>query len=507
MRNRLRQEEGFALVIALGISVVLVIFVASMIGFTSSSSRHANISRSTLDAKELAESGIATAVSIVNHASNAVSPTLLGCSASGANPANSALPCTDIVVTGVNGTVALHGLYTQGAGNTGTWAIVATGSVRNPTGAANLAHGMKANIPVTGGGQANNISIWNYVYSTAPQGSGCEVDLNGTNVVIDVPLYVTGDLCISGTNAGISESAGGQPVDVRVLGTLTITGNHGTVGSAGHPITSGVVGGGCGSPPHVCGAADKWFAAATDAPLTATPPVPDFTNWYHNASPGPDHDCDLTTPAPVLNSAVFDNDTTQNGTAPSFDLTGAASYNCNTSTGSISWNAATKVLTVNGTIYFDGNVTSSSSAAMYHGKGAVYVNGTFSLVGTNASLRAGCPGSPAAPTHQCAFADVSNEWDPNKDLLMLVASKTGATAVNMSGTNNEFQGAVVCDSTSTMDLSGTNTQIEGPIICGKFKFFTNTKLMPLPTITNVPPGAPLPPNAPATIGTPVITGS
>jgi hypothetical protein len=31
--------------------------------------------------------------------------------------------------------------------------------------------------------------------------------------------------------------------------------------------------------------------------------------------------------------------------------------------------------------------------------------------------------------------------------------------------------------------------------------------MPLPSITNLPPGAPVPPNAAATIGTPIITGS
>ena len=48
--------------------------------------------------------------------------------------------------------------------------------------------------------------------------------------------------------------------------------------------------------------------------------------------------------------------------------------------------------------------------------------------------------------------------------------------------------------------------MEGPIVCGKFKFATNTKLMPLPSITNLPLVAPVPPNAAATIGTPVITG-
>jgi hypothetical protein len=91
-------------------------------------------------------------------------------------------------------------------------------------------------------------------------------------------------------------------------------------------------------------------------------------------------------------------------------------------------------------------------------------------------------------------------------MVIVVTKKTGTTAVDFSGTNNEFQGGVLCDSTSTMDISGTNVKMEGPIVCGKFKFGTNTKMMPLPSITNLPPGAPVPPNAAAIVGTPVITG-
>jgi Tfp pilus assembly protein PilX len=504
VRRVLREEDGIALVMALGITVVLIIFVASMISYTSENSRNANTSDSRLNALALAESGIASAVSILNQAPNVTSPTILGCSASGVN---SALPCTDITIAGLNGTTYLHGLYTQ-TGSSGTWAITSYGSVTNPTGGATLSKSMTANVSITGGGQSNNISIWNYVYSTAPQGAGCEVDLNGTNVVVDVPLYVTGDLCLSGTNAKIVDNTanGGQPVDVRVGGTLTISGNNATVGTAAAKLTSGLVSGGCGSPPHTCTIADKWYVTATDAPLTAVPPTVDFTNWYTNASPGPKNPCGAGTPAPVLAASTFDNDAVMNGTAPSFDITGAASYNCVTNTGSISWNKATKLLTVSGTIFFDGNIVSSSTAAMYHGLATIYVNGSLTLSGTNASFRAGCPASPAAATAQCPFGDTGAGWNPGTDMVIFVTHKTGATAVDFSGTNNEFQGGVYCDPTSTIDLSGTNTKMEGPIVCGKFKFATNTKLMPLPSITNLPPGAPVPPNAAATIGTPVITG-
>ena len=92
MMRRLRQENGFALVIALGITIVLAILVTSMISYTSSGSRHARISGAQATARALAEEGVSNATSIINHAANAVLPTLLGCSVSGQNANNSAAP-------------------------------------------------------------------------------------------------------------------------------------------------------------------------------------------------------------------------------------------------------------------------------------------------------------------------------------------------------------------------------------------------------------------------------
>jgi hypothetical protein len=194
-----------------------------------------------------------------------------------------------------------------------------------------------------------------------------------------------------------------------------------------------------------------------------------------------------------------------NGTTPSWDLTGA-SYSCVTNSGAISWNSSTHLMTVSGTIFIDGSVSMSDTAAMYHGLATVYIDGSLTMTGTSPSFRAGCPASPAAATAQCTFSDVSKTWDPNKDNILFVLNKKNATAVDFSPTKAEFQGGILCDSSATIDLSGTQTKVEGPIICGKFKWFTQTKLLPLPTITNLPPGAPVPPNAPATISPPVITG-
>ncbi|MHB8642027.1 MAG: pilus assembly PilX family protein [Gaiellaceae bacterium] len=507
-----RSEDGIALVLALGFIVVLSIATASAMDYSSSSQRQASVSNSGQVAYALAEAGVNNAEAILNQSSNnASSPTLLGCSADPSNPLVSAAPCTDLTVVMSNGTAYYHGMFSQ-SGNTGIWTITSTGDALNPNGNAHVRRTITAVISVTGGGQSNNISVWNYVYATAPQGSGCELTLSGTNTILDVPVYVTGDLCLTGTNAQIIDNTanGGQAVDVRVGGTLQYSGSNSTVGLATKYLSSGLVQGGCitvsNPTPHTCTASDKWFVTNTDTPITATPPTTDFASWYLNASPGPKHGCDSSlTPAPVLSSSTFDNNTTMDGTAPTFDITGST-YNCVTSTGQISYSTSTHILNVSGTIFFDGNITSSATNSMYHGLATIYANGTFDFTGTNTSLHAGCPASPATPTHQCAFSDVSKEWSPNSDNILFITRKTNAVAVDFSGTNNQFQGGVLCDPTSTINLSGSNTKVEGPIICGKYTFATNTKLLPLPTISNLPPGAPVPPNAPATISPPTTYG-
>jgi hypothetical protein len=409
-------------------------------------------------------------------------------------------------------------MYAQ-TGNSGTWTISAYGSVQNP-GAADLTKAMTATVSITGGGQTNNISVWNYVYSTAPNGVGCEVDQTGSGAVISVPMFVTGDLCLNADGSAIKENLanGGQKIDIRVLGRLVFGAANATVGTAAAPITSGLVGpppgGGCtttvsGNPlPHTCTTADKWFVKTTDQPLAASAPTVDFPGWYNNASPGPKNPCDASTPSPALAATKFDSDTTMNGTTPTFDLTPASSYNCKTSSGELSWNATTKILTIKGAIFFDGNVVSNSTAAIYHGKATIYINGTFVMSAASAALRAGCPASPATPTKACAFANVAKEWDPNLDNLLIVSGKDNSTqAIGLTGQSTNVQAGFMCPSTSTADLTANGLVHEGAFICGKFLWGDSIVLMPLPSITNLPPGAPIPPNAPATISPPVITSS
>jgi Tfp pilus assembly protein PilX len=517
MRARIVRDEGFALVFALLVCVVMTITVVSVISYTSSSSRSANVSSSRVSATHLAEAGIAEASSMLNQASNASDPTLLGCSTS--DLVNSAEPCTDLTVTSDAGTTSFHGLYAQDTGtNQGTWTIVATGTVRNPTGASDLRKSMTATVTITQGGNDNNISIWNYLFATSPLDDNCDVDVTGQNITISVPLYVVGNLCLTGNNILITEdtSTGGQNVDVRVQGQLRITasgtGNPPTVGTSSAPITSGVVSNGCvtlsNPTPHTCTGADGWWVKNTDTLIAATAPVADWSSWYTNASPGPLNPCDAAlTPSPSLTAAAFDNDTTQNGTNTAFNLTPSSSYNCVTSSGQLSWNSTTHLLNVSGTVFLDGDVYVSDTKAIYHGVATLYVGGKFYFSTQNAQLLVGCPQSPSTPTGACALSDATHgvQWDPNKDML-LIAAKGPSPAFDLSNQNNSIQAGLYCDQSATADFSGSNIHIEGPIICGHFNWGQNTSIVPLPTVTQTPPGAPVPPNASASISAPTITG-
>ena len=88
----------------------------------------------------------------------------------------------------------------------------------------------------------------------------------------------------------------------------------------------------------------------------------DITNDYNNSDPGPKHAC----AAGGMAATNFDNDAVQNGTNASFELTPGSSYTCvsqsGAGTGQLTWNSGTSTLTINGNVFFDGNVTISGRA-------------------------------------------------------------------------------------------------------------------------------------------------
>ena len=499
-RRTAHDERGYALVLALAALIALAITVTAVIEYTSSNSRAANVDSAQQTATHAAEAALLAAYSKLNYTGNdATSPTLLGCgtgSGGSSDCSTKTLTCVSVLSTcssstsdGEPGTGTFYGSYDAPSN---TWTIYGFGYARNPTGAAVIKKRYAATSLVTSDiNQPANVAVWNHLYSTAPQGGGCELDIGGNNVVIDIPIYVTGDMCLSGQNASVQENlATGQAVDLKVVGRLVFSGNNTHVGAdSTHPITSGVVGEGCsstiGGTLKPCAGNFDYWVNTTDTLATLTPPTADAAAWYQNADPGPMHACKAgTNPAP-LSSSVFDNDATQNNSAGTFNLTPATSYSClsQTGTGQLTYDASAHTLVISGVVFIDGSLTVSQTTT-YSGRGSIYVAGSITF--------------PNQLTNLCAnVACDFGTWNPNTDMLMLV--DLGGN-VNFVGNTDTFQGSIFTQPSATVNFSGQGIAYQGPLVAGHVTYGNNVAMKPLPTINNLPPGAPLAVNARAVPG-------
>jgi Tfp pilus assembly protein PilX len=531
MSKRLRQEDGIALVMALGITVVLIIFVASMIDYTSANSRAARVSSNQLTAQQYAESGLNAAYSMivnqnVTSGGNPSAANLLGCNGAGGaadttGPSNCTTPAPKVIcvtksscASGDPGSATVYGYYSgvnPGTYNgnsvtAATWLLVSSGYARNPQGSTIVKTSTATVVlsPLNAGAVA---AVWNHMFLTSPLTPNvCSVDFGGNNMTITDPIYVIGNMCISGQNTTVQETTG-QPIDLMVGGKLVLSGSGAKVGTdSTHPITSGVVVGGCttvgvssattacdsGSYSYWVGTKDTFIPQ--EAPVMASG---DIATDYNNSDPGPKHPC----AAGGLASTAFDNDTTQNGTNASFELVPNSSYTCvstsGSGTGQMSWNNSTKTLTITGNVFLDGNVTISQSAT-YAGTGVIEAAGTITFNGNATTLCATSPCNTAVNAWQGSSG--------NTYMLTLVALASNTASITFTNNTQIFQGSLWTQPSSSMTFVKNGVIVEGPISIGKFDAtFNNATFKPLPVIKNMPVGAPLPPNSGATVGTMTIT--
>jgi hypothetical protein len=498
--SRLRSERGLALPLALLVLATTGAMVVTVIDFSSSSGRTAQVGKARVSASTLAEAGIASALSVLNNSANNPTQTnLLGCNTNGTS-------CTPVVSTFTGGTATWSG-WLDSSGGTSRWRITSVGQVANPTGSSAIRVTLTAQVPLVQTTGTPNASVWNYAFSTRPPGSGCEVDINGSNVIIDIPLYVTGDLCLTGSNVEIDERGEGQnpapqPIDMRVGGKLVFAGNNATVGKSSDYITSAAVVGGCsttfnGSTQACTRPPFNWYVHTVEAFEEITAPVADYAGTFGaadtiNSTAASGGDCNVRSGSPpnINPDALLDAD------AGTVNLTPGAAYTCRktadgtpggTVVSELSWNGST-TLTIKGAIVIDGNFTMNDSNATYQGSATIYANGTVTMNGSNSQMCANAT---------CDFTS----WNPNTEMMIVVG-----TSVTMNGSNTKFQGGIFCNPTSTADFTGSNVEIQGPIICGRFTFGSNTVFKPLPAITNLPVGAPVEPNVSVSPGTPVYGG-
>ena len=168
-----------------------------------------------------------------------------------------------------------------------------------------------------------------------------------------------------------------------------------------------------------------------------------------------------------------------NGSAAASHVSGQTLVWNTPTSGEIGWNAATKTLTVSGTIYIDGSAkVSNNSLNSYNGQGTLYLSGTFRVTG---SLCAAISGST------CNFAG----WNPDFDLFMVVANGNGGQ-VNpgdsiLLDNGDAWQGGLY--GTNAVEF-GNNVSVDGPIVGSQILLSNNLTTNSFPTISYVPVGMP-----------------
>jgi hypothetical protein len=519
VRKRLSDERGFALVIALAVTVVFSMTVITVVESATSNQRNSTMSNGRVAAYNLAEAGVSNAMSILRLPSNNALDKYVFCTDSATLPT---LPCTR-TDTYSGGKVTWYGtLYQNPAAGTAYWDLFSTGYVRNPHGGADYQKTIRATIPVvpTTTQPLNNPS-WNYIFSRDPGTgqalNGCSMTIQ-QSVEVNAPLYVMGNLCLQNRAKIVS-----GPLIVN--GSLDLQQSFNQVGAAGANISEAHIGLGCryqNQPLHnpcVYGAGgttpqrDNIWATILDAtPPEIEAPVVEWDDWYLNASPGPYYSCAAPgTGEPANPTFAFDSpvgvasDTDaaklayKNNNQGVINLTPASSYTCKTVGGELSWNHTTKLLTILGTIFIDGSAkVDIGGTVLYKGQAAMYLSG--SLLVKNTKLCAYSSGS------SCTLAN----WDSTEDLLGFVVNGNGSVPsdnqvpaeTSAHFVSAYFQGAVYATNAIEID---TTSLVDGPLDGSTVKLGQSTNST-FSGFTFVPAGMPGNPTVYALAQLPQITG-
>ena len=473
---------------AVGILGVLTVSGTTLIYYSSTNARSVSYSTANASAYDLAESGINEMMSILSKPdNNALNKYLLGEQTNGT--------VTHTTHTYQGGTVEWYGTLAQSVTGSSTWSLTSIGKVANPTGASvsQVTRTLTAKVPVVPTyTQPLNNPAWNFIYSRGT-GQTCDMTIQ-QSVVVQSPLYVAGNLCLTNTASVTS-----GPLVVQ--GSLTMSQSANFAGTSTTPLNQLNVRNGCkwknNALHNPCqqgagasGFDNVWATLIGNNPPVSPAPTADFDAWYLNSNPGPYYPCLTTTGTPPLfdndqGSAAAPNAAKRNNSLPTVqDLTPSTSYTCKSSNGELSWNASTKVLTANGTIFIDGSAQIQNGAVnTYTGSATIYISGTLLI--KNSSI------CQAVANGQCT----TSGWNPAQRMLVFVVNGNGsggAPQSQVSGGDSVqlvsayAQGALYA--TNAIDL-GTTSQFDGPLDGSTVMLGQSTSSF-FPGFTFVPAGMP-----------------
>lgn len=528
-RRLLREEDGIALLMALGIMLVLTISLTTILFVTATNARDTQRTNAGQKAYALAEAGINNALSVLN----------ANYPGTGSYPGNSGLLPTR-TTTYTTGTVTWSGSLVQATTSSGwpwQWNVTATGDVRNPTGpnTADVKRTVTAIVPVvipTSTSVNSTSSAINFIYALhdvtfgqslkvkAPVYAGCNLTLANTATISEnIPASSTNpasknrvavgcNLTLQTNNNSIGEwisdgsglttydheSSAGQLSALYVVGQCSSKQN-GSGGATYHsPCQEGD-----GKNPPSSSTRDPLYAANqvtgsipstipsgfVDTPsMTCCQPVtnanpvtsnsavnPSYMGFYYQtADLGPFSKCDPSKSSGAY--PTFDGDTTMNESAYSaanpFDLTGTP-YRCisRTDRGELIWDGTT--LHIKGVIFIDG------SACV--GSGGCGTNRVAKYTGTGSIFLSGSFSMTNGDT-MCVGLSGSNcdqavSWNPDNTSLGIIAYGDIGDGDGIEIKQGQIQGLLLankniyCQPASGTLVQGPMVSVYGSINCGQ----------------------------------------
>ncbi|MGI9657379.1 MAG: hypothetical protein ACR2OD_00610 [Gaiellaceae bacterium] len=453
--GRLGSESGVSLIVTLAILVGVMILGGTAVKFSATNARSADRSTIRSEAVGIAESGMNLARSTLWQASDPTDP--------------DAVQSQQVTIG--DATVTYSGTYDS---VNELWTLSGTASMasENP-GAAPVTRTVTSQVQVTAGNtpDPNTHAAWSTIFVDDWQ-SCANVD---DNAVIEVELYIRGDLCLD-DDAFISHLAG----RVQVWGNIDIEDN-GQIGTNLEKLPELHVGGGCrndqgsGNFHTPCTPADSVYPGTfSTSPENITMPPMDLDYWYANAKPGPLYPCNNGTSLPP--GVVFDDN--PNPISPvadesnsTFELTTAAAYDCQyweggEMVGRLAWTGGTVgTLTVLGTLFFDGDIHLPQSVGVradYNGQASLYTSGEIEV---------------ELDVWLCGVAACDATWDPDTDLLVLIADGGGEHEGVDVEKQGKFQGGIF--SMTEIDIS-KDGEFWGSAITRRTEFVQGTVIKQIP---------------------------
>ena len=204
-RLKLRSERGLALPLTVLVMASTGAMVVTIVDYSSSSGRTAQVGKSRVSAHSLAEAGLANAFAVLNNPSvpDPKVPSLL--------PGPCTTPPTPPSFVNMEGGTATYwGCYVGSPDY--KWTLTAIGSTPNPTGGPPLTKTLTRSAQVHGLNSGATVGAWNRMYH-----DNVTTCLTIEDVTIPTPIASRGDMCLVGdgkvTGAATTVEAGD---DVRM---------------------------------------------------------------------------------------------------------------------------------------------------------------------------------------------------------------------------------------------------------------------------------------------------